>query len=83
MNNRLTILFLRRKDAPNRSLYTIEMHGNTLIQIHGYRNDRGSTDPRKAMAWLLDPWLDWIAKGSKRDEDGKPKLPKKKEIKTA
>lgn len=83
MNNRLTILFLRRKDAPNRSLYTIEMHGNTLIQIHGYRNDRGSTDPRKAMAWLLDPWLDWIAKGSKRDKDGKPKLPKKKEAKTA
>ena len=83
MSGALTICFLRRKDAPHKSLYTIEMNGNRLTQIHGYRNDRGSTDPRKTMAWLLNPWLDWIAKGSKRDKDGKPKLPKKKETKTA
>lgn len=83
MEGKLTILFLRRKDEPNKSLYTIEMHGNTLIQIHGYQNDRGTSAPIITMAWMLDPWLDWISKGSKRDDEGRPKLPKKKEAKTA
>lgn len=83
MTNRLTILFLRRKDTPNKSLYTIEMHGSDLIQIHGYRNDRNSANPRETMAWLLDPWLDWVKTGSKRDKEGRPKMPKKKEAKTA
>ena len=83
MNGALTICFLRRKDAPHKSLYTIEMHGNNLIQIHGYQNDRGQASPRTTMAWMLNPWLSWLAKGSKRDADGKPKLPKKEGTKTA
>lgn len=82
MSGKLTILFLRRRDQPHKSLYTIEMHGNTLIQIHGYQNDRGASAPIITMAWMLDPWLDWISKGSKRDDEGRPKLPKKKEAKT-
>lgn len=83
MSGKLTILLLRRRDEPHKSLYTIEMHGNKLIQIHGYENDRGKAQPRDTMAWILDPWLNWIEKGSKRNEDGSPKLPKKKETKTA
>lgn len=83
MNGALTICFLRHKDAPHKSLYTIEMHGNNLIQIHGYQNDRGQVSPRTTMAWMLDPWLSWLAKGSKRDAAGKPKLPKKEGTKTA
>ena len=83
MSGALTICFLRRKDAPHKSLYTIEMQGNRLIQIHGFKNDRNAANPRTTMAWMIKPWLDWIAKGSKRDKDGKPKLPKKKEAKTA
>lgn len=83
MAGALTILFLRKCSAPARSVYTIEMHGNRLIQIHGYRNDRGKAQPRDTMAWILEPWLNWIEKGSKRNEDGSPKLPKKKETKTA
>lgn len=83
MSGALTICFLRRKDAPHKSLYTIEMQGNRLIQIHGFQNDRNAANPRTTMAWMIKPWLDWIAKGSKRDKDGKPRLPKKKEAKTA
>lgn len=83
MSGALTICFLRRKDAPHKSLYTIEMQGNRLIQIHGFQNDRNAANPRTTMAWMIKPWLDWIAKGSKRDKNGKPKLPKKREIKTA
>lgn len=78
MLGQCTILFLRRLDAPDASLYTIEMRGNNLQQIHGYRNEhiKGTTmpDPRETMAWLLDPWLDWLKMGSPRDEDGTPKI---------
>lgn len=83
MSGALTICFLRRKDAPHKSLYTIEMQGNRLMQLHGFQNDRNAANPRTTMAWMIKPWLDWIAKGSKRDKDGKPRLPKKKEAKTA
>lgn len=83
MSGALTICFLRRRDAPHKSLYTIEIQGNRLMQIHGFQNDRNAANPRTTMAWMIKPWLDWIAKGSKRDKDGKPRLPKKKEAKTA
>ena len=67
------------------------MWGTELHQIHGYRNEglysakgRFAEDPRETMAWFLDPWLDWIAKGSRRKKDGTPVVPKKrKEKKTA
>ena len=76
MSGITTILFLRRTDAPGQSLYTIEMNGAKMRQIHGYRNEHdGAPDPRVKMAWLLDPWLEWIANGSKRDKKGNPKIP--------
>lgn len=90
MSGKTTILFLRRCDTTNVPLYTIQMDGNQLIQIHGYKNEgvhtskgRFAPDPRKTMAWLLDPWLEWLKKGSPRREDGTARLPKHKEVKTA
>lgn len=83
MSGNVTILFLRRKDAPYKSLYTVEMDGNRLRQIHGYRNDFAGPAPRDTMAWFLTPWLDWVSKGSKRDKEGRPKLSKTKGAKTA
>ena len=91
INGKTTILFLRREQAPDAPLLTIEMWGTELHQIHGYRNEglysakgRFAEDPRETMAWFLDPWLDWIAKGSRRKKDGTPVVPKKrKEKKTA
>ena len=88
MNGSTTILFLRRSDAPDIPLYTIQMDGNTLIQIHGYKNERDlgkqiAPDPRETMRWILDPWLEWVEKGSPRRKDGTARLPKFKEVKTA
>ena len=53
-----------------------------LQQIHGFRNERGGAKPPKqTMAWMLEPWLAWLKKGSPRNEDGSPKLPKKRKKK--
>ena len=85
MTGATTILFLRRRDKPGVPLATIEMNGNRIVQVHGYRNemeacadnpDRESA--RRLYAGVLDPWLKWLGAGSKRDEDGRPKLPKKR-----
>lgn len=81
MTGSTTILFLRRKDAPNTPLYTIEVLNGRLQQIHGYKNDRGKPDPRVTMAWILEPWEKWWKAGSKRDKQGNPIL--KKERKSA
>lgn len=78
-----TILFLRRNISPEAALYTIEMHGNQLIQIHGFKNDRGGPDPREVMKEMLDIWLEWLNKGSPRDKQGRPKIRKKKETNAA
>ena len=88
IEGKTTILFLRLCRAPDISLYTIQMNGNELVQIHGYKNDRSEgnepvQDPRETMRWLLDPWLEWVKKGSPRRKDGSARLPKNKEAKTA
>lgn len=79
-----TILFLRRADKPNVPLATIEIQGNQIIQVHGYRNELEPCpeNPERMKArdlysCVLDPWLKWLKNGSKRNEDGSPKLPKK------
>lgn len=79
-----TILFLRRRDKPGVPLATIEMNGNRIMQVHGYRNEMEKCDEnpermpaRQLYAGILDQWLKWLKGGSKRDKDGRPKLPKK------
>lgn len=88
MAGKLTICFVRRVENPEASLYTIEMHGAELIQIHGFKNERmpGSKNPREVVGPELDAWLAWIKRGSKRDKQGNPVLPDvkdKKEVKIA
>ena len=85
-----TILFLRRRDRPHTPLATIEVAGNNILQVHGYRNElEGCADnpdkesARTLYAAVLDPWLKWLKGGSKRDKDGRPKLPKKKNRRNA
>jgi len=81
----VTILFLRDKAHPKTPLCTIEMRGTTLVQIHGYKNERekGSVDPKLRFAEIYEPWIAWVKAGSKRRKDGTPIVPKKKERKTA
>lgn len=91
MDGTTTILFLRKEKAPDTPFLTIEMWGKKLHQIHGYKNEgvysakgRFAPDPQETFAWFLEPWIQWVEKGSKRNKDGTPKLPKqKKENKTA
>ena len=85
LSGKTTILFLRRRDKPHVPLVTIEMDGNTIRQVYGYRNDRASCPEnpkgipaRKLYGAFLDEWLEWLNVGSKRYKDGRPKLPKKK-----
>ena len=87
VEGKVTILFLRKARTPDKPFLTIEMDGAKLRQIHGYRNEglytaegRFAADPREKFRWLLDPWLEWVVKGSKRRKDGTPVLPKHKEV---
>ena len=80
-----TILFMRKVKKPDEPWLTIEMNGNKLVQIHGFKNEglhttkgRFAPDPREVYREFLDTWLDWMEKGSRRDKKGNPKLPKKK-----
>lgn len=76
----LTILFLRKADRPGVPYVTIEMDGNRIQQIHGYKNEvgTGAQNPRKVHKKFLDTWLLWLRAGSKRNADGTPKLPKRR-----
>lgn len=79
--DKLTICFIRRAETPQAALYTVEMQDNRLIQIHGYKNDVNlpwDKKPEAVMAWLLEPWIEWLKRGSPRDETGAPKWPKTK-----
>ena len=85
MKGMVTILFMRKAQKPDEPWLTIEMSGNMLVQIHGYRNEgmytaegRFAPDPREVHREFLDRWLDWLKRGSPRDEQGNPKLSKKK-----
>ncbi len=84
-NGVTTILFMREEKCPDKPWLTIEMDGNKMRQIHGYKNEgvhsakgRFAPDPREVYREFLDTWLDWLKKGSKRDKHGNPKIPKKK-----
>ena len=85
MNDVTTILFLRRAEALATPYITLEMDGNQLRQIHGYDNERsacpenpGQVSPRVIHKDFLDTWLRWLRDGSKRNEDGTPKVPRRK-----
>lgn len=85
MSGVCTILFLRRANDPHTPYITIEMDGNKIRQIHGYHNDTlaGSPKPREVHKDFLAAWLRWLRAGSKRNEDGTPKLPKRRAKKKA
>lgn len=85
VNGATTILFLRDKTAPGKSLVTIEMRGEHIVQIHGWDDERTPCkanpwreDPRTLYAAFLTPWLEWLKAGSRRDKAGRPILPKKR-----
>lgn len=80
LNGTLAILFLRDASAPDKSLYTIEMHGKSLTQVQGYNNRTPLTSEARA---FFDCWLSWVQNGSKRNKDGSPVTKKAAIPKTA
>ncbi len=78
-----TILFMRRKRAPFTPAWTIEMRGETMVQIQGKGNKYGCK-PKSKEKEFVDQWLGWVSEGSKRDKQGNPILTEKKdrEVKT-
>jgi hypothetical protein len=79
INGKLTVMFLRSASDPYTPLVTIEINGDKMTQLHGYNNDKNAKiQPREKYAEILDPWLEWVKAGSKRDEDGKPILKRKR-----
>ena len=87
MTGATTILFLRKDRKRERSFLTIEIYEKNVTgavgirQIHGYQNERydRKVDMREKFAWYLQPWLEWINAGSKRDKAGKPIMPAQEE----
>lgn len=80
-----TILFLSWAVAPATTYIILEMHGSQLRQIYGYNDERsaypknpGRVSPRTIHKAFLDTWLRWLRNGSKRNEDGTPKVSRKK-----
>ena len=85
MRGTATILFMRKAKAPDEPWLTIEMDKNRLVQIHGFKNEgvhtsqgRIAPDPREVYREFLGAWLDWLKKGSPRDERGAPKPARRK-----
>lgn len=85
MEGKVTILFLRQEAAPEVSFLTVEMNGDKLVQIHGWKNEglyttqgRFAPDPREVYKNFLDPWLEWLANGSRRNKKGEPVRPRVK-----
>lgn len=77
MRGAVTILFLRKAQSPDEPYVTIEMGGtggNSIRQIHGYRNDleKGAVSPRVTHADFLKDWLEWLDSGSQRTKQGVP-----------
>lgn len=71
LEGKLTICFLRSVSEPDKSLYTIEMHGTRLQQVQGYHNFTPLTESAQA---FFDIWLEWVEHGSPRDKKGQPIL---------
>lgn len=69
MNGKLAILFLRSRKEISKSLYTIEMHEKSCIQIQGYNNRTPLTDAAGA---FYREWIEWVKAGSRRRKDGTP-----------
>ena len=52
-----TILFIRRTDALQTPFLTVQVDGERIIQVHGFRNDRGGRPAEVEYKAFLDGWL--------------------------
>ena len=62
-NGSTNILFMRLSSLPYIPLYTIEIRGKNLIQVHGFKN-RTSPEETPEAKKFFDEWLDAVKKGT-------------------
>ena len=74
MEGETTIVFLRKCNAPEERLVTVEVSDSDkrICQRYGYR-DRQCTEAEKT---FLDRWIAWVRAGSKRPKQKKEKTKK-------
>lgn len=70
INGKLTILFMRKNDDLSKSVYTIEMHGNQMMQVQGYHDRTPLTADAKD---FFDKWLKWVRLSDKQKDKRKHK----------
>lgn len=73
-----TILFIRKKDAPNTPFFTLEYNkkSKTIAQNHGYDND----DPPEEVVLFTNEWLEFIKNVMKKEkQNGKSNCSKSAE----
>lgn len=81
-NGRYAIFFIRKSSEPKKPYYTLQLNEDKLevMQNRGYHN----CDKTPEVQSFEDLWISWLRDGAKRDEKGRPLLPKKKkEVKIA
>ena len=76
VEGKTAILFIRQAAEPDKPFFTLEFDEKTkaVRQNRGLRNCDRTPEVKAFEA----TWLDWLKKGSKRDGNGDPQLPKKK-----
>lgn len=69
-NGKTAIFFIRRKNMPRKSFYTLELDERklTVQQNRGMRNCPRTPEVRA----FEDLWLSWVRAGAPRDSAGKP-----------
>lgn len=80
-NGKTAIFFIRRKNAPGKSFYTLELDERelTVQQNRGMRNCPRTPEVRA----FEDLWLRWVRAGAPRDSAGKPICTKATQVRTA
>lgn len=70
INGECHILFLRKKDDPTKSLVTIEVQDNKIVQARQRFNDPVTSEQQL----IIDKWNDWYLKSGNKNM---PSVPKK------
>lgn len=80
-NGKTAIFFIRRKNAPGKSFYTLELDERelTVQQNRGMRNCPRTPEVRA----FEELWLSWVRAGAPRDSAGKPICTKAAQARTA
>ncbi|OUN24575.1 PcfJ domain-containing protein [Pseudoflavonifractor sp. An85] len=72
------IFFIRHVDKPKKSYFTLEL--DELHLVVRQNRGKGNCDRTKEVEAFEALWLSWIRAGCKRDKDGEPVLPNRKEM---